>query len=104
MIYHPCEGWEYDDFCKRERHSCSGRTSPNHTLINKRKFQGIPDRLKKYFDKPINIMWCCNEFHGMYGETKAFRAWFRDRQVFLYGRAAVKAFFDNAPMKIKERI
>jgi hypothetical protein len=103
MIYQPCCGYEYDDFCHRERHDCDGAAHPNHSLINKRKFQGI--RINRgYFDKPINIFWCCNGFHGMWGETTAFRAWFRDRQVFLYGRAAVKSFFDNSPQKIKERL
>jgi len=79
-------------------------THPNHSLINKRKFQGIPQKLKKYFDNPINIFWCCNEFHGMYGETRPFRDWFKDKQIFLYGRAAVAKFFTDSPQKIKERV
>jgi hypothetical protein len=91
-----CIGREYD-----KKHVCSGPVQPNHTLINKAKIRGVKDRL--YFDKAINISWCCQKFHNEHGETRKFREWFKARQIWRYGRQAVKDFFEKSPQRVKER-
>jgi hypothetical protein len=101
-IFRDCDGKLYDDFCHRKRHICSGCGAWNHTLLNKKKYQGCAERA--YFENPINKSWNCQKFHAEYGETTKYREWFKQRQIFKYGRKAVKDFFDNSPQKIKERI
>lgn len=91
-----CEGQAY------RQHTCSGPMEANHTLINKRKIQGIRHN-RGYFDQPINISYVCQGFHNMYGETKEYRKWFYTLQCYKFGTRAVKRFLMNAPMKIKER-
>lgn len=93
-----CEGQKY------KRHTCFGPFAWNHVLINKAKFRGVPKKFKKYFDQRINLSRCCQWFHNQHGETTAFREWFKKRQIFIYGRAAVEKFFRDSPQKIKERI
>ncbi len=99
-IFRPCDGLEYDDFCDRVRHSCSGPGAWNHTLINKAKVRGVKVN-RAYFDKRINMSWCCQWFHGQYGETKAFREWFKQRQIFRYGRKTVEDYIQNGPNRVK---
>ena len=105
-----CDGLEYDDFCHRKRHVCSGPMAPNHTLINDAKIRGRNNpkhRLYKdryYFDKPINISWVCQKFHNEHGETRKFRDWFKTRQIWRYGRDRVAEYLERSPQRIKERI
>jgi len=83
-------------------HKCNGWYAWNHTLINRKKFQGV-HKNRDYFDAPINMSWCCQNFHSRYGETTAFRQWFYERQCRIHGKYFVDAWLDGAPLKIKER-
>jgi hypothetical protein len=102
-IFRECDGLAYNDYCHIKRHVCSGPGAWNHTLINRGKVRGVKIS-RAYFDKPINLSWNCQKFHSEYGETTKYREWFKQRQIWKYGRKAVKEFFDNSPQKIKERM
>lgn len=99
-VFRPCDGLDYDDFCHRKRHVCWGSATWNHVLFNKAKVKGVKIN-RAYFDKRINLSWNCQKFHDEYGETTKYREWFKQRQIFIYGRKAVEDYLKNGPNKVK---
>jgi hypothetical protein len=90
-----CEGALFDG-----SHSCDGPRSMHEALYKKSEFPRN-QTMHAYLDNEINVAIMCQHHHGQIGNSKVFRAWFRELQCQRYGYQAVHDYLMNSPTKIK---
>lgn len=92
---HVCEAQGY------RQHTCKGGVEMNESIFNRNKFKHLPKSKQGYFWHRINCNLICTWAHRQFGETKAFRIFWRQRAEQLYGTDEVQAWIDGAPLRIK---
>lgn len=90
-----CEGMAY------KPHQCYGGIEMNEVIFTRNHIRHLTPKEKNYFWTEVNCALVCSFFHKRYGHSRAFREWWIERAISLYGIDEVSGFIDNAPLKIK---
>ena len=94
----PCEGQSY------KLHYCnSGVQEMNEVIYSKQKFKGVPAKHKIQFYSVYNCSLNCRWFHTQHGHSRAFRDWFVERVVRIYGDEVLE-WASSLPMTVNEEL